>query len=215
MGHKVHPTILRIGQIYSWPSRWFARKNVYPKILRQDVEIRSFLRSRLKDAGFEKVLIERGINEITLTVYAAKPGFIIGRGGAGIEELKNLLKKKFLKKNDKLNLNIQEVERPLLSSPVVLLGMIADLEKRLPFRRVLKQALDKMEKAGALGGRVWVAGRLNGAEIARRESLSFGKIPLQNLRADIDYAFGEAQTIYGKLGVKVWIYKGEIFEKAR
>ncbi|MDP3244420.1 MAG: 30S ribosomal protein S3 [bacterium] len=213
MGHKVHPTVFRLGNIYTWPSHWFARRNNYARLLKQDVEIREFLREELKEAGFAKVEIERGVNALTLTIHAAKPGFIIGRGGSGVEELKKNLKKKFLKK-EILNLNIQEVEKPSLSAPVVLQTMIADLEKRIPFRRVLKQSLERLGKAGAQGGRVWAAGRLNGAEIARTEVLAFGKLPLHNLRADIDYAFGEAHTIYGKLGVKIWIYKGEIFKDA-
>lgn len=213
MGHKINPIAFRLGQLYTWPSHWFARKQLYAKFLRQDVEIREFLTSKLKESGFERVEIERGINNLTLTIHAAKPGLIIGRSGVGVEELKKNIKNKFLKKNENLVLNIQEVEKQSLSARIVLLNMVADLEKRMPFRRVLKHALDKIGKAGAKGGKVWVSGRLNGADIARREVLSFGKIPLHNLRADIGYAFGEAQTIYGKLGVKVWIYKGEVFEK--
>lgn len=214
MGHKVHPTAFRLGNLYTWPSHWFARRNNYAKLLKQDVEIREFLRKELKESGLAKVDIERSVNALTLTIHAAKPGFIIGRGGSGVEDLKKKIKSKFLKKEN-LNLNIQEVEKPSLSAPVVLQFMVADLEKRIPFRRVLKQALEKLDKGGAQGGRVWVSGRLNGAEIARTEVLSFGKIPLHNLRADIDYAFGEAHTIYGKLGVKIWVYKGEIFKSGK
>ncbi|MEK7607200.1 MAG: 30S ribosomal protein S3 [Patescibacteria group bacterium] len=209
---KVNPIIFRLGYIKTWPSRWYAKRKAYPRLLRQDVELREHIRTQLKEAGVEAIEIERGASTLTLIIKAAKPGLVIGRGGAGIEELKKTIKKKFLKKEN-LTINIQEIERPALSSPVILQSMVADIEKRLPFRRVLKHALERLEKAGALGGRVWVAGRLNGAEIARTEVLSFGTLPLQNLRADIDYAFGEAQTIYGKIGVKVWVFKGEVFSK--
>lgn len=213
MGQKVNPIVFRLGYIKTWPSHWYSsRKKGYAKLLRQDVEIREYIGERLKEAGVAVVEMERGANSLTVTIKAAKPGLIIGRGGAGIEELKKTLKKKFLKKEN-LTVNIQEVERPALSAPVVLQSMAADIEKRLPFRRVLKHALERLGKAGALGARVWVAGRLNGAEIARTEVLSFGTLPLHNLRADIDYAFGEANTIYGKIGIKVWVYKGEVFFK--
>jgi small subunit ribosomal protein S3 len=212
MGQKVNPIIFRIGQTTTWPSSWFARKDVYPKLLKQDIEIRDFLLNHLKEAGLDKIEIQRSANNITLTIYAAKPGFIIGKGGTGIEELKKLIKAKFLK-NENLIINIQEIEKPFLSARVVLTSIIADLEKRIPFRRVLKHALDRIEKAGAKGAKVRVSGRLDGVEIARSETLSFGTLPLHNLRAEIDYAFGEAKTIYGKIGVKVWIYRGEVFNK--
>lgn len=212
MGHKVNPIIFRIGPIYTWPSHWFAKKNIYPKLLRQDVELREFLTEQLKDAGLEKIEVERGANNLTLTIHTAKPGFIIGRGGAGVEDLKKKIKQKFgIKEN--LTLNIQEVDKPALSAAIVARSMVVDLEKRIPFRRVLKSALEKMQKGGALGAKVWVAGRLNGAEIARTEVLSLGKLPLHNLRAQIDYTCQEAQTIYGKLGVKVWIYRGDVFSE--
>lgn len=214
MGHKVNPTVFRLGTIYTWPSHWFAKKHSFAKLLKQDVEIRKFLRQQLKEVGLENVEIERAVNSLTLTIHAAKPGMIIGRGGTGVEELKKSLRKKFLKK-ETLNLNILEVEKPSLSAPVVLQGMVADLEKRIPFRRVLKQALERVTRAGGLGARVWVSGRLNGAEIARSEVLSYGRLPLHNLRADVSYAFGEAQTIYGKIGIKIWIYRGEIFGKEK
>lgn len=212
MGQKVNPIVFRLGYIKTWPSRWYAKKKAYPKLLRQDVELREYIQTKLKEAGVEAVEFERGASTITITIKVAKPGLVIGRGGSGIEELKKTLKKQFLKKEN-LTVNIQEIERPALSSPIVLQSMVADIEKRLPFRRVLKHALERLEKAGALGAKVWVAGRLNGAEIARTEVLSFGTLPLHNMRADIDYACGEAQTIFGKIGVKVWVYKGEVFFK--
>lgn len=216
MGHKVHPKIFRMQVIYKWPSRWFAKlnKEEYRKNLKQDIEIRESVRKQCKDAGVDEVKIERDHSgEITITLTVAKPGIIIGRGGSGVEDLTKKLEKDILKGKNKIRVNIQEIKQPNLSARIVGMNMAADLEKRMPYRRVMKQALDRVEKAGAKGVRVMVAGRLNGADIARKETLSRGKIPLQNLRADIDYARIKAHTIYGVIGIKVWIYKGEVFDK--
>jgi small subunit ribosomal protein S3 len=217
MGHKVHPKILRIGVIKNWDSKWFARfKNKeYQKWLREDIKIREIIEKLCKDAGIDKIEIERNVNNITAIVHVARPGVIIGRGGLAIEEIrKKIIKSVWPTQKVNFNLNIVEVRKPALSARILVDSMIADLEKRVPYRRVLKQALDRVEKAGgALGAKVSVAGRLNGIEIARRETLSWGKIPLHNLRADIDYAYGIAYTIYGTIGVKAWIYKGEVFDK--
>ena len=214
MGHKVNPKVFRIGTIYSWDSKWFDRKD-YKANLRQDVEMRDFLRTSLREAAVDKIEIDRGRNQITVTIHSGKPGFVIGRGGTGIEDLKKKLSDKFFKgsKKTKVQLNIVEVTRPSLSSAITVQNMIADLEKRMPFRRVLKTTIDRAQKAGALGVKVMVSGRLNGAEIARREMLSWGSVPLLNLRADIDYAADFARTLFGAIGVKVWIYRGEIFDK--
>lgn len=214
MGHKVNPKIFRIGTIYSWDSKWFDRKG-FKAFLRQDVEIRDFLRAALREAAVDKIEIDRARNQLTITIHSGKPGFVIGRAGAGIEDLKKKLADKFFAgaKQAKVQLNIVEVARPSLSSAITVQNMIADLEKRMPFRRVLKQTIERAQKAGALGVKVMVSGRLNGAEIARREMLSWGSVPLQNLRADIDYAADFARTIFGAIGVKVWIYRGEIFDK--
>lgn len=216
MGHKVHPKIFRIGTIYSWDSKWFVNdKKKFPKLVQQDILIREYLKKKLKDVGIDSIQIERNAKETVLNLVVAKPGMIIGRGGAGIEELrKDLLKKFFLRqKSANLKINVQEVSRQNLSAPIVAQLMINDLEKRIPFRRVLKQTVERVRKAGAQGVKVMVSGRLNGAEIARREMLVSGKLPLQNLRADIDYTCGVARTIYGAIGVKIWIYRGEIFNK--
>lgn len=210
MGQKVNPKIFRIGINRTWDSRWFSDKN-YSSLLRQDVLIRKFIKNKLKEAAVDKVEIERPAGNLNITIYSGKPGMIIGRAGAGIEDLKKEIQKKFLEKKVSLNLNIQEVAKPDLAAQIVLLNIIADLEKRIPFRRAMKQALSRVERAGALGARVVVAGRLNGAEIARTEKLGWGKIPLHTLRADIDYARGFARTIFGTIGVKVWIYRGNIF----
>lgn len=216
MGHKVNPKILRIGVINSWDSKWFA-KGKYSEYLKQDIGIRKFLQTKLRNASIDKIEIERSVDSINIILYSAKPGIIIGRAGAGVEELKNGLQKNVLNKfglqKIKVNINIQEIKNPALSANIVLQYIIDDIEKRTPFRRTMKQAIGKVEKAGAKGVKIVISGRLNGAEIARTEKLISGKIPLHTFRADIDYSRGTARTIYGAIGVKVWIYKGEVFAK--
>ncbi len=213
MGRKVHPKIFRTGVIYSWGSKWFGSRQNMPELLRGDARIRSFLAKKLKDASVDRIEIERTPRAITVTVHSAKPGMIIGRGGAGVEDLKKQLKKVIGKSGGKLNLNLNivEVTKPSLSANIILQSMIADIERRVRFRRVLKMHLDRVQKAGAKGVKLMVKGRLNGAEIAREEKVSWGSIPLQNLRADVDYAQGFARTTYGAIGIKVWIYRGEVF----
>lgn len=219
MGQKVNPKAFRLGVIYTWSSRWYGspRNRAYQLQLRTDVEIREWLMKELKESMVDHVDVERSPSSVSVVIHTAKPGFIIGRSGAGAEELKKKLLAKFFPKRTKINvkLNIIEINRPNLSSQIVLQGMAADLEKRMPFRRVLKMAVERVTKAGAQGVKVMVSGRLNGAEIARREMLSSGSVPLQNLRADIDYAQGFAQTIFGAIGIKVWIYRGEVFDRER
>jgi small subunit ribosomal protein S3 len=214
MGRKVHPTVFRTGVIYSWPSKWFAAKKDYPKILAEDIRLKEFLAKKLKEASVDRFEIERTLKALTITIHTAKPGFIIGRGGTGVEELKKKIKEmlgrdKASKTN--LNLNIVEVTNPSLSSNIIRQSMIGELERRMPFRRVLKTHLDRIQKAGAKGAKIMVSGRLNGADIAREEKVSWGKVPLQNLRADIDFSSGPARTIFGTIGVKVWIYRGDVF----
>lgn len=215
MGKKVNPKIMRMGITKTWPSIWFEQGENYINNVKQDVSIRRQLIREFREAGVDKVEIARGLNKIDISIYTAKPGILIGRGGSGVEDLKKRLHDKYLKnfRMHEINLNIKEVNRPNLSAEVVLASMIGDIEKRMAFRRVMKQALSRVERAGALGAKTVVAGRLNGAEIARSEKLVWGKVPLQTLRADIDYARGVAQTAYGSIGIKVWIYKGEVFEK--
>ncbi|OGY46757.1 MAG: 30S ribosomal protein S3 [Candidatus Buchananbacteria bacterium RIFCSPLOWO2_01_FULL_46_12] len=212
MGQKVNPKIFRLGQFNSWDSRWFSQKN-YIKFLHEDMVIKKFLKTELREAAVERIEIERSANVVTVIIHTAKPGIIIGRGGQGVEELKKKIKTKILKSKVNLNLTIKEVKNPNVSAELVLQSMVTDLEKRIPFRRVMKQAIGRVEKSSALGVKVVVAGRLNGAEIARTESLSSGSLPLHTLRADIDYSRGAARTTYGAIGVKVWIYKGERFKK--
>ena len=214
MGHKVHPTIFRMSTIYRWNSKWFASNlQEYSKFLREDLKIKNYLGKKLKEAGIDSIQIERNAKEAVVILNVAKPGIIIGRGGAGVEELRKDLQKRFFNKKFNLKVNVQEYSKPNLSAHIMIQTMIADLEKRMPFRRVLKSTIEKVRKAGAQGVKVMVSGRLNGAEIARREMLVSGKIPLQNLRADIDFASDFARTIYGVIGVKIWIYRGEIFNK--
>ena len=215
MGKKVNPKILRMGITKTWASVWFESGEKYIKNVRQDVLVRKYLIREFKEAGIDRVEIIRSLNKIEITITTAKPGLIIGRGGNGVDELKKKLHDKFLKnfRLGEINLNIKEASRPGLSAQIVVQSMIMDIEKRMPFRKVMKQTISKVERAGALGVKVVVGGRLNGAEIARSEKLVSGKVPLQTLRADIDYARGASHTTYGAIGIKVWIYKGEVFEK--
>src|SRR5512142_1578228 len=215
MGNKIHPKNFRLGVIYSWESKWFANKRDFSKMLREDLKIKNFLRTKLKESAVDHIEVDRTPRALTITVHTAKPGFIIGRGGTGVEDLKKALRDMLARGKEKLNLNLNivEVPNPSLSAEIVLQSMISDTERRLPFRRVLKQHLDRVQKAGAKGVKLQMKGRLNGAEIAREEKLAWGSVPLHNLRADIDYAYGFARTLFGTIGIKVWIYRGEVFDK--
>lgn len=213
MGHKVHPKSFRLGTLIQWDSKWIATKRDLPAKLELDHKLRKFLKEKLKGSALDAVGIAMTPREVTITLLAGKPGMIIGRGGAGIEDLRKKIQKEFFKKDTAVRLNIQELQNSQLSAAVVLEQMAVDLEKRMPFRRVLKTVIEKVRGAGAQGVKVAVSGRLNGAEIARREWLGWGKLPLQTIRADVDYAQGEAHTIYGAIGIKVWIYKGERFTR--
>jgi small subunit ribosomal protein S3 len=214
MGKKVNPKVFRLGVTRTWQSKWFSTGKDYALKAKQDVLIRKFLIKELKEAGVDRVEIERNTDKVNIGVYTAKPGLIIGRGGTGAEDLKKKVHSKFLKnyKPNAININIYEVDRPNLSAQITVQSMIIDIEKRVPFRKVMKSTMSRIEKAGALGVKVMVSGRLNGAEIARTEVLTSGKVPLHTLRADIDYARGAAHTTYGSIGIKAWIYKGNKFE---
>lgn len=207
MGKKVHPKIFRVLGTEQWNSRWFSKKN-YIDYLEQDIKIRKFLFNHLKGGAVGKIEIERVGKKVRVVIHTARPGVIIGRGGQGAEDLKKQIQKKFLNKNFDLEINISEIKNPDLASQVILQNMIEDVEKRIPYRRIMKQAIERVRKAGAEGVKIIISGRLDGVEIARKETLSWGKLPLHTLRADIDYARGKAQTIYGAIGIKVWIYKG-------
>ncbi len=212
MGQKVSPHGLRVGIIKNWSSTWYANKQEYSNNLVEDYKIRTYLKDLLKAAGIYKIEIARKGNKVLVDIYAAKPGQIIGKGGAAIEELKAKLNKKVGKE---VSLNIVEVKDIDMAAQLVAENIALQLEKRISFRKAMKQAMQKTMKAGALGIKTAVSGRLGGAEIARTESYHEGTIPLQTLRADIDYGFAEAKTTYGIIGVKVWIYKGEVLPSKR
>ena len=212
MGHKVHPKIHRIPFIYPWESRWFSGKD-YALNLEQDIRIREYLSKKLRDSHVDSILIERTPKNMVITILAAKPGVIIGRGGKGIDDLRKDLERKFLKMSLKAKLNIKELRSPALSANVTATTIVEQIEKRFPFRRIMKQTIEKVMEAGAQGIKISLAGRLNGVEIARNEKLFAGKVPLITFRSDVEYAFVEADTVYGKIGVKVWIYHGEIFSQ--
>lgn len=214
MGQKVHPRVFRLGIIYTWKSKWFSGNHNYREQLKTDVQLRRWLKKKLRGASVAYIDVERGASNLTVNIQTGKPGIVIGRGGAQAEELKKSIKKLFLKPGDSLQLNIQEVANPMLSAEIVAENMALELEKRMPFRRVMKQAIDQALKAGALGVKVVVGGRLNGSEIARTEKLSVGKVPLHTLRADVDYSRTGATTTYGVIGVKVWINRGEVMPQS-
>lgn len=199
--------------IKSWESKWFADLVNFKKFLKEDTQIRKFIQNKLKNAGIDKVNIERSRNNLKIIIHTAKPGVVIGRGGADIDKIKKEIKEEFLDKKVNLEVIVQEVSTPMLCAQVVLESMITDIENRLHFRRVLKKTIDQVRTAGAVGVKINIGGRLDGAEIARREALSWGKMPLHTLRADIDYSRGTAHTIYGAIGLKIWIYRGEVFNK--
>ncbi|MCR5687635.1 MAG: 30S ribosomal protein S3 [Lachnospiraceae bacterium] len=209
MGQKVNPHGLRVGVIKDWDSRWYAEKD-FADFLVEDYKIREFLKKKLYSAGISKIEIERASDRVKVIIFTAKPGVIIGKGGADIEKLKNDLAKLTEKK---LVVDIKEVKRPDREAQLVAENIAQQLENRVSFRRAMKSTMGRTLKAGALGIKTAVSGRLGGADIARTEFYSEGTIPLQTLRADIDYGFAEADTTYGKLGVKVWIYKGEVLPK--
>lgn len=207
MGQKVNPHGLRVGVIKDWDSRWFAGKSTFGETLVEDYKLRKFIKKHLYAAGISSVEIERSPARIKLHIHCAKPGLVIGKGGAEIEKLKLTLEKML---GGAVNINIIEVRNPDMNSQLVAENIASQLERRISFRRAMKQSIGRTMKLGAKGIKIRVSGRLGGAEIARSETYHEGTIPLQTLRADIDYGFAEADTTYGKLGVKVWIYKGEV-----
>lgn len=207
MGQKVHPHGLRVGIIKDWDARWIAKKRNFADYIVEDDIIRKFLKKKLFVAGISKIEIERAANKISVSIYTGKPGIVIGKGGTGVDVLKQDLLK-LTGKN--IVVNIIEVKRPDLDAQLVAENVAQQLEKRISFRRAMKQSIGRSMKSGAKGIKIKVSGRLGGAEIARSEQYHEGSIPLQTLRADIDYGFAEAKTTYGRIGVKTWLYKGEI-----
>ena len=206
MGQKTHPTGFRVGIIQPWFSTWFAKKD-YPEFVAEDAKIRKFVKKRLYAAGISRILIARKAQNVTVTVVTAKPGVVVGRGGQGIDELRAAVSKLV---NKTVTIDVVEVARVDVDSQLVAESIALQLEKRIAFRRAMKQAMQRAMRGGAQGIKVMVSGRLGGAEIARSEWAKEGRIPLQTLRANVDYGFAEADTIMGKIGVKVWIFKGNL-----
>lgn len=209
MGQKVNPHGLRVGIIKEWSSKWYANKKDFSKFLKEDFEIRKVIKKKYYSAGISKIEIERSIKKIKLNIYTAKPGVIIGKGGIGIDSVKSEVKK-IDSNNSIIIVNIVEVKVVDMDAQLVAENIALQLERRVSFRRAMKQAMQRTMRMKAMGIKTAVSGRLGGADIARTEHYHEGNIPLQTLRADIDYGFAEADTTYGKLGVKVWIYKGEV-----
>ena len=207
MGQKVHPTGARVGIIKDWNSKWYADSKNFADYLVEDQKIRKFLKKKLYAAGISSIEIERTAKMVKINLNTAKPGIVIGKGGAGAESLKQEVEKLI---NKEVNLNIVEVNNQDTDAQLVAENIAGQLERRISFRRAMKQCMQKTMKSGALGIKTAVSGRLGGADMARTEFYKDGTIPLQTLRADIDYGFAEADTTYGKIGVKVWIYKGEV-----
>ena len=206
MGQKVHPIGMRVGIIRDWDAKWYAEKE-YAEFLHEDLRIRKFIATKLADAAVSTIEIERAANRVNISIHTAKPGMVIGKGGSEVENLRKELNKLTGKR---VHINIIEIKKPDLDAKLVGEGIARQLENRVAFRRAQKQAIQRTMRAGAQGIKTQVSGRLNGADIARSEGYSEGTVPLHTLRADIDYAWEEADTTYGKLGVKVWIYRGEI-----
>jgi small subunit ribosomal protein S3 len=212
MGQKINPHGFRVGVIKDWDSRWFAKKNVFGDILVEDYNLRKVLKKQLAAAGVPKIEIERDASKVRVHIHCAKPGMVIGKGGTEIEKLR-LQCESILKKP--VTVNIVEVKSPDLNAQLVAENIAQQLEKRISFRRAMKQCIGRAMKLGAKGIKTQVSGRLGGAEIARSEQYHDGTIPLQTIRADIDYGFAEAATTYGRIGVKVWIYRGEVLQDNR
>lgn len=219
MAQKVHPFVYRLGIVKDWKSRWFSKNN-YKKVLEQDYRLRGFIISELKSASVESVQIERFPDFVKIIIRTARPGLVIGRGGGGVEELKGKIKKLLYKQIGKavkdldIKLEIEEVKDPTAQAAVLASDLASQIERRMPYRKVMKQAIDKvMQNKGVEGVKIMMKGRLNGAEMSRKEWLKQGRISLQTLRADVDYSQETAYTTYGTIGIKVWIYKGEVFNK--
>jgi small subunit ribosomal protein S3 len=212
MGQKVHPNGLRLGIIRDWNARWYAGKHEYARNLMQDLSIRKYMKKRLANAAVSQIIIERPAQNLNITVHTARPGIVIGKKGEDIDRMRRDISRMT---SLPVQLSVEEIRKPELDATLVAESICQQLEKRIMFRRAMKRAVTNSMRLGAQGVKVMVAGRLNGAEIARTEWYREGRVPLHTLRADIDYGFAEAKTTYGVIGVKVWIFKGEVFEEAR
>ena len=213
MGQKVHPIGIRLGIVKDWSSTWYADTKTFPEYVRTDHLIRSFIKKKLKDASVSRISIERQAKKANITIHTARPGIVIGKKGEDIERLRAEISKMIDMTLADVRINISEVRKPELDAQLVAEGIAQQLERRVMFRRAMKRAVTNTMRVGAEGVKVKVGGRLNGAEIARSEWYHEGRVPLHTLRADIDYGFAEAHTTYGVIGVKVWIFKGEVFDK--
>lgn len=213
MGQKVHPTGIRLGIVKDWTSTWYANTENYADYLNMDLEIREYIRKRLSQASVSRIQIARPASNAVITVHTARPGIVIGKKGEDIEKLRFEVAKMIGMNIQDVRINISEVRKPELDAQLVAEGIAQQLERRVMFRRAMKRAVTNTMRVGAEGVKIKVGGRLNGAEIARSEWYREGRVPLHTLRADIDYGFAEARTTYGVIGVKVWIFKGEVFDK--
>ncbi len=213
MGQKVHPTGIRLGIVKDWTSKWYADSRTYPEYVRKDHEMRDFVKNKLKDASVSRIAIERPAKKVNITIFTARPGIVIGKKGEDIEKLRVEISRMLDMHINDVRINISEVRKPELDAQLVAEGIAQQLERRVMFRRAMKRAVTNTMRVGAEGVKVKVSGRLNGAEIARSEWYREGRVPLHTLRADIDYGLAEARTTYGVIGVKVWIFKGEVFDK--
>jgi len=211
VGQKTHPKGFRIGVIRDWDARWYADKE-YAELLHEDIRIRDYIKQKFQAAGISRIEIERAANRLRVTVHTAKPGMLIGRGGAGVERLRQEIEKMSQRQ---VTINIVEVKIPEIDAQLVAENVAQALEKRVSFRRAMRQAISRAMRMGAKGAKIMVSGRLGGAEMSRREWAAEGTVPLHTLRADIDYGFAEARTTYGQIGVKVWIYKGEVLPPSK
>jgi len=213
MGQKVHPTGIRLGIVKDWTSKWYADSKTFPDHVRTDYELREYIKRKLKDASVSKISIERPSKKANITIHTARPGIVIGKKGEDIEKLRAEIAEMIGMLIQDVRINIAEVRKPELDAQLVAEGIAQQLERRVMFRRAMKRAVTNTMRVGAEGIKVKVGGRLNGAEIARSEWYREGRVPLHTLRADIDYGVAEAHTTYGVIGVKVWIFKGEVFDK--
>jgi small subunit ribosomal protein S3 len=214
MGQKVNPLGIRLGITRDWVSKWYAGKRLFPQLIHTDFRVREFLKKKLSEASVSRIHIERAAKKVSITIQTARPGIVIGKKGEDIEKLRGEVAKLIGAPVGDVRLNISEIRKPELDAQLVAEGIAQQIEKRVMFRRAMKRALMSTMRSGALGVKIRMAGRLNGAEIARTELVREGRVPLHTFRADIDYGLAEARTTYGVIGVKVWIFKGEVFDQA-
>ena len=214
MGQKINPTGMRVGIIRDWDAKWYANKKDYATALHEDLKLRKYIETKLADASVSRIEIERTANRVNISIHTAKPGMVIGKGGSEVDALRNELSK-LVAKGERVHINIIEIKKPDLDAHLVGAQIASDLERRVAFRRAMRGAIQRAMRAGAKGIKTQVSGRINGADIARVEQYTEGTVPLHTLRADIDYSWDEATTTYGQLGVKTWIYRGDVLPEKK